>query len=210
MSDLKIKVCGMKIPENIEAVSGLKPDLMGFIFYPPSKRFIGLDFESSHLKSIEKSILKTAVFVNATIDEVLEFAKVYDMQAVQLHGSESPEFCQQVKDAGFFTVKAFGVDDEFDFSTLNPYQNHIDLFLFDTKTEQHGGSGKAFNWQVLDNYKLEKPFMLSGGISLGNLDDVLTLKHPQFYGIDINSKFEVEPGLKDMEKLETAFKKLKR
>ena len=210
MSDLKIKVCGMKVPDNIKAVSGLKPDLMGFIFYPPSKRFIGLDFEKNHLNSVSKSVIKTAVFVNASIDEVLEFAKLYEMQAVQLHGNETPEFCQQVKDAGFVTIKAFGVDDGFDFATLIPYENQVDLFLFDTKTEQHGGSGKTFNWKVLQNYKLEKPFMLSGGISLDNLDEVLELKHPQFYGLDINSKFEIEPGLKDVELLTKAFEKIKR
>ncbi len=210
MSDLKIKVCGMKIPENIEAVSGLTPDFMGFIFYPPSKRFIGLDFERDHLKTISKEIVKTGVFVNATIDEVIEFGKLYGMQAIQLHGNESPEFCQQIKDVGFFTIKAFGVDDAFDFAKLTAYEIHVDLFLFDTKTEQHGGSGKTFNWQILQNYKLEKPFMLSGGISLENLDEVLKLKHSQFYGVDINSKFEIEPGLKDMKQLETAFKKVKR
>lgn len=200
----------MKIPENIEAVSGLNPDFMGFIFYPPSKRFIGLDFEVNHLKAVNKNIIKTGVFVNATTDEVLEFGKLYGMQAIQLHGNESPELCQQIKNAGFFTIKAFGVDDGFDFTLLNPYQDKVDLFLFDTKTDQHGGSGKTFNWQILANYKLEKPFMLSGGISLGNLEEVLKLAHPYFYGIDINSKFELEPGLKDIGKLETAFKTLKR
>lgn len=200
----------MKIPENIKAVAQLNPDLMGFIFYPPSKRFIGLTFERNHLNPINKEIVKTGVFVNATIEEVEEFAKLYGMQAVQLHGNESPAFCQHLKDAGFFVIKAFGVDDAFDFRLLDSYQDQVDLFLFDTKTEQHGGSGKTFNWQVLQNYTLQKPFILSGGISLENLDEVLTLKHPQFYGIDINSKFELEPGLKDIEKLETAFKKLKR
>ncbi|HTN21324.1 MAG TPA: phosphoribosylanthranilate isomerase [Pelobium sp.] len=210
MSSLKIKVCGMKIPENMEAVSGLKPDFMGFIFYPPSKRFIGLDFEVNHLKAIDKNIIKTGVFVNATINEVVEFGKLYGMQAIQLHGSESPEFCQQVKAQGFFTIKAFGVDDTFDFTELNQYQAHVDLFLFDTKSDQYGGSGVTFNWQILEKYKLDTPFMLSGGISLDNLDEVLTLKHPQFYGVDINSKFEIEPGLKDIEKLKKAFEKLKR
>jgi phosphoribosylanthranilate isomerase len=209
MSSLKIKVCGMKIPENMEAVSGLNPDFMGFIFYPPSKRFIGLEFEVNHLKAIDKNIIKTGVFVNATIDEVVEFGKLYGMQAIQLHGNESPEFCQKVKAQGFFTIKAFGVNDTFDFAKLNPYQAHVDLFLFDTKTDQHGGSGKTFNWQVLAKYKLNTPFMLSGGISLDNLDEVLKLNHPQFYGVDINSKFELEPGLKDIEKLKTAFEKLK-
>lgn len=200
----------MKIPENIEAVSGLKPDFMGFIFYSPSKRFIGLDFEINHLKSIDQNIIKTAVFVNATADEVIEFGKMYGMQAVQLHGDESPEFCQQIRGAGFFTIKAFGIDDAFDFGMLDAFKNHVDLFLFDTKTEQHGGSGKTFNWQVLKNYKLEKPFMLSGGVSLDNLDEVLKFNYPQFYGIDVNSKFEIEPGLKDIKKLEAAFKLLKR
>ncbi len=210
MSDLKIKVCGMKIPENIEAVSGLKPDFIGFIFYPPSKRFVGLDFERNYLKAIDKTVIKTAVFVNATVDEVIEFGKMYGMQAIQLHGEESPEFCRQIKDSGFFTIKAFGVDSTFDFSILDAYKNIVDLFLFDTKTELHGGSGKVFDWRVLENYQLNKPFVLSGGISLENINNVLAFSHPQFYGIDINSKFEIEPGLKDINKLEAVFEKLKR
>ncbi|RKD16273.1 N-(5'-phosphoribosyl)anthranilate isomerase [Pelobium manganitolerans] len=210
MRDLKIKVCGMRDPENIEALSVLMPDFMGFIFYPPSKRFIGLDFEKAHLKSIDKTIIKTAVFVNATLAEVLEFSKAYDMQAVQLHGSESPEFCEAVKEAGFFTIKAFGVDGNFDFGRLNAYESAVDAFLFDTKTELHGGSGKTFDWRILEKYQLNKPFFLSGGIDLPHLEQILTLNFPQLCALDLNSKFETEPGSKNINKLKTAFETLRR
>lgn len=209
METLKIKVCGMKYPENINDLAALKPDYMGFIFYPPSKRFIGLDFEKQFLDKIPSNIIKTGVFVNATLPEVVEFGKLYGMKAIQLHGQESPQFCEELKAHGFIVIKAFGIDENFDFISISSYENHVDLFLFDTKTVLHGGSGETFNWQVLDNYKLDKPFLLSGGISLSILDDVFKIKNKNLYGIDINSKFEIEPGLKDIEQLEKAFKKIR-
>lgn len=208
MEQLKVKVCGMKYPDNIQALSDLGPHYMGFIFYPPSKRFVGLDFEIQFLKSINTKIIKTGVFVNATESEVIEFGKLYGMQAIQLHGSESPEFCENVRQH-FKVIKAFGVDDTFDFAVLKSYEKHVDFFLFDTKTELHGGSGKSFNWDVLHSYQLKTPFLLSGGISLDNLPEVLKIKHPQFYGVDLNSKFETEPGRKDIEQIKTAFEILK-
>ncbi|MFC5284700.1 phosphoribosylanthranilate isomerase [Pedobacter alpinus] len=210
MKSLKIKVCGMKYPENIDALVQLNPDFIGFIFYPPSKRFIGLDFEKQFLKNIPSEIIKTGVFVNATLPEVVEFGKLYGMKAIQLHGQETPQFCEELRIAGFKVIKAFGIDENFDFEDLLPYQNHVDLFLFDTKTVLYGGSGETFSWQILDNYKIDKPFLLSGGISLANLDQVLAIKNANLHGIDINSRFEIEPGLKDIELLKMAFKKIKK
>ncbi len=199
----------MKYPDNIKDISYLKPDYMGFIFYPPSKRFIGVDFETQFLKTVTTDIIKTGVFVNATFDEVIEFGKLYGMQAIQLHGDESPGFCKKVKSAGFILIKAFGVNDTFDFKQLETYENHVDFYLFDTKTSSYGGSGQTFSWQILDKYVLGKPFLLSGGINLENLSEVIKVKHSQLYGIDINSGFETEPGLKDIEKVKRAFEFLK-
>ena len=199
--ELAIKVCGMKYADNIKKLSEIKPDLMGFIFYPPSKRFVGVEFLKSDLSDINPQIIKTAVFVNAQIHEIVEFSKMYGMQAVQLHGTESPDFCETIKNEGFMVLKAFGIDDSFDFNTLKPYQDVIDFFLFDTKTSLHGGSGETFNWDKINQYKLEKPFFLSGGLSLDNLASVKNINNDFFYGVDLNSKFELEPGLKEIEKL---------
>ena len=202
---LKIKVCGMKYPANIKALAELEPDYMGFIFYPPSQRFIGVEFEKQDVSDLQPQIQRTAVFVNAHLHEVIEFANLYGMKTIQLHGQESPEFCGELKAKGFKVIKAFGINESFNFDTLTAYEEQVDFFLFDTKTNQHGGSGLTFDWQILQNYMLNKPFLLSGGLSPDNLTEVLKIKHQSFYGVDLNSKFEIEPALKDIEKLEKAF-----
>lgn len=207
--DVKIKVCGMKYASNINAVAALKPDFLGLIFYPKSKRFVGLDFDKSDLSSLNPSISKVAVFVNAYLNEVREFSNIYGIKIVQLHGNETPEFCSSLKGSNFKVIKAFGVNEEFDFSELEAYQDSVDYFLFDTKTPEHGGSGKTFNWQVLENYKLAIPFFLSGGLSLANISEVKSIRHPQLFGVDLNSKFEEEPGVKSTELLAEAFKNIR-
>lgn len=207
--ELKIKVCGMREEANIQALSQLQPDLMGFIFYPPSKRFVGLDFNQQMLKEINPQIIKTGVFVNAQPHEVIEFSKLYGFKAIQLHGEESSEFCEEIKKEGFLILKAFGVDTNFNFEQLKPYEPFVDYFLFDTKVDSYGGSGKTFDWAILENYRLSKPFFLSGGLSLENLEEVKMIKNSQFYGVDLNSRFEIEPGLKNIEKLKSAFKLIK-
>jgi len=200
---MKIKVCGMKIPENIEAVAGLNPDYMGFICYGKSPRYVA-GLEADVLHTLPASIIKTGVFVNEDIDIVKQLINQYEFSAVQLHGSEDPAYCdglrEQVK-----VLKAFGVDELFDFETLKMYSGSVDYFLFDTKTAAHGGSGQVFDWAVLNRYKLDVPFFLSGGLSADNLSEVKQIKHPAFYGVDLNSRFEVEPGLKNIDKLREAF-----
>lgn len=199
---MKIKVCGMKYPENISAVAALQPDYMGFIFYPQSPRF------AAELDAIEVSAFRTGVFVNENEGKVKKLIGKCHLDAIQLHGSESPQYCKLFK--GKVTViKAFGVDENFDFEKLNDYSGSVDYFLFDTKTSKHGGSGLTFDWELLNNYKLSVPFFLSGGLSLENLEEVKTINHPQFYGVDLNSRFETEPGLKDIDKLTKAFKILR-
>ena len=202
---LKIKVCGMKYADNISQLSVLKPDFMGFIFYPPSQRFVGLDFYKGVLKTVANETIKTAVFVNATENEVLEFSLLYGMKAVQLHGEESPAFCSAIKASGLTVIKAFGVAEGFDFGRLKEFETNVDYFLFDTKSPQYGGSGEKFDWALLNNYTLQIPFFLSGGLSLDNLADIELNAHPQLFAIDLNSKFELEPGIKDIKILEQAF-----
>ncbi len=202
---LKIKVCGMKFQANIRALATLNPDFMGFIFYPPSQRFVGVDFEKQDIDHLNDEIVRTAVFVNAHLHEVVEFANLYGIKVIQLHGNETAEFCNELKQKGFSIIKAFGIDENFNFELLNDYLEYVDYFLFDTKTIQYGGSGLTFNWDTLQNYHLEKPFILSGGLSIENIKEVLKIKNKNFYGLDLNSKFELEPGLKDIEKLKKAF-----
>jgi phosphoribosylanthranilate isomerase len=200
---MKIKVCGLKDSENIKAVSAFYPDYMGFIFYGKSPRFIN-DVPFEQLNNIPASIFKTAVFVNESAERISELIDKYSFNAIQLHGNESPEFCNLFKNK-VKVIKAFGLNSSFNFEQLKAYKNKVDFFLFDTKTDIHGGSGKTFDWSILNKYSLDIPFFLSGGLSLDNLEEVKNISHPQFYGVDLNSKFETEPGIKNIEKLEKAF-----
>lgn len=204
---MKIKVCGLKFPDNISKVAALCPDLVGFICYDRSPRYVQ-GMEDSDLIPIADNILKTGVFVDAPLEDINELIERYSFNAVQLHGCESPDDCKILK-ARLKVIKAFGVDDCFDFAELEPYYNVVDYFLFDTKTAARGGSGQTFDWAILDKYTGSVPFFLSGGISPDNIDEVKNIKHPMFYGVDLNSKFEVSPAVKDIEKLEDAFKKLR-
>ena len=199
---MKVKICGLKDTENIKAVAALNPDFMGFIFYGPSPRF-AVDVNDEALKAIPASVFKTAVFVNEDEDTVNELIARYNFDAVQLHGDETPDFCASFQNK-VKVIKAFGLNN-FNFDQLNDYVNKVDFFLFDAKTDIHGGSGKTFDWTEIDNYKLNVPFFLSGGLALDNLEEVKKISHPQFYGVDLNSKFETGPGIKNIEKLKKAF-----
>ncbi|QEC79367.1 phosphoribosylanthranilate isomerase [Mucilaginibacter ginsenosidivorax] len=200
---MKIKVCGLKDPENIEAVAALKPDYLGFICYGPSPRYIG-QLSAESFKKLPINIKKTAVFVNENTQIINSLIQAYNFDVIQLHGDESPEFSHSFRDR-VTVFKAFGLDENFDFSRLDNYVNKVDYFLFDTKTAAYGGSGKTFDWGMLENYKLDVPFFLSGGISLDNLEEIKKINHPQFYGVDLNSRFETAPGVKDTDKLKQAF-----
>jgi phosphoribosylanthranilate isomerase len=198
-----IKVCGMKFPENIQQVAAMQPDYLGLIFYAKSPRHAAA-LSAQELQMLLLSPKKVGVFVNEELPKIQEIIKQYQLQAVQLHGNELPEICATLKNQ-VEVFKAFGVDEGFDFDQLKPYENVVDYFLFDTKTTAHGGSGKTFDWQILQNYQLKTPFFISGGLSNENLEEVLKLKHPAFAGVDLNSRFEIEPGLKNIEKLSEAF-----
>ncbi len=204
---MKIKVCGLRNPENIKAVAGLSPDYMGFICYEHSSRFIS-DMPAEVMNDISAPVYKTGVFVDETEANINALIGNYGFNTIQLHGKESPEFANSFRNK-VTVIKAFGLDNDFDFNQLNAYAEKVDYLLFDTKTAIHGGSGKTFNWNVLDKYKLSVPFFLSGGLSLDNLETIKKITHPQFYGVDLNSRFETAPGMKDIEKLKQAFNLLK-
>lgn len=195
--DLKLKICGMKFHENIKQVASLKPDYMGFIFFEKSPR----NFDAE-IPEMDKGIKKTGVFVDASLDFVLEKVKKNQLQAVQLHGKESPEFCAALKVEDLEIIKVFSVKDSFDFSNLQQYEGKVDFFLFDTKGKAKGGNGVAFDWEVLKKYPSETPFFLSGGIGLEEVGRLKDFEFPKtFYGIDVNSRFELEPGFKNLETL---------
>jgi len=204
---MKIKVCGLRNPENIKAIAQLEPDYMGFICYEKSPRYVSETLPQA-LANVPDRVVKTLVVVNESKEKIEQLITDFGFDAIQLHGDESPEFCDVFK-GKVQVVKAFGIDDNFDFGKLDAYADSVDYFLFDTKTPAYGGSGQTFNWDILDKYTLNKSFLLSGGISLDNLEQIKQIKYPAFYGVDLNSKFEIEPGLKDMQKLEQAFKILR-
>ena len=207
--EVKIKVCGMKYAENMEAVANLGPDYLGFIFWEPSKRVFTGD-----LGRLPSSIKRVGVFVDASLDEIIQNVLKFELQAVQLHGTESPKFCKDLKEnhtiqqrGTLEIIKVFSIKDDFDFSILAEYEAVCDYDLFDTKGKLPGGNGYTFSWEVLTNYPSTKPFFLSGGIGLEELDKLATfIQRPESqycHAIDVNSRFEVEPGRKQIEKLKT-------
>ena len=193
----------MREPNNIVALSALQPDYMGFIFWAPSSRYV-----NEPTPKLDKSIKKTGVFVDASVDYIQSSISAHQLQAVQLHGEETPAYCQLIQNFGVEVIKAFSVKDTFNFSLLETYENSCDFFLFDTKGALPGGNGYAFDWSILKKYPSQKPFFLSGGIGLENTQEIKELLNTDLplHAIDVNSKFEVAPGLKKIEDL-TQFKK---
>ncbi|MFC4721490.1 phosphoribosylanthranilate isomerase [Geojedonia litorea] len=204
---MKLKICGMKYADNMIEVAKLQPDYLGFIFYNKSARFF-----DSIIPKLPNTIKKTGVFVNATISDILNKINVHQLDAVQLHGDESPEFCKTLRDAEINSrshqieiIKVFSIKNEFDFSILESFEDVCDYYLFDTKGKLPGGNGYTFNWKVLKNYPFTKPFFLSGGIGIEEVEALnsffKTQESKYCFAIDVNSKFELEPGLKDIELL---------
>jgi phosphoribosylanthranilate isomerase len=201
-----IKVCGMKIPENIAALADSAIQYMGFIFYAPSPRYVGATLNTDPI--ISKGIKGVGVFVNEKIGVVQSLLEKHQLEYVQLHGEESPAYCQTLKEAGFKVIKAFRVDDGFDFQQTEKYLTACDYFLFDTKGKTHGGTGEQFNWHILQQYTYNKPFFLSGGIGAEDIEALLHFHHPQLQGLDLNSRFETESGLKDISLINYFLKKI--
>lgn len=212
-----VKVCGMRDEENIRQVAGLGVDLMGFIFYPKSKRFLseeeGALLKKEGILSEESSRPfpgKVGVFVNASPEEMIDAVNQYGLDYLQLHGNESAEVCHALHNRGIALIKAFSIASPDDFAQTQEYEGRVDYFLFDTKCDTYGGSGKQFDWSVLSAYTGSTPFLLSGGINPDSIRSIKELKHPRFVGIDLNSGFELEPGLKNIKTLEPFIKTLKR
>ncbi|MGQ7868025.1 phosphoribosylanthranilate isomerase [Sunxiuqinia sp. sy24] len=198
MEDLKIKVCGMRDPDNIQEVLKASPDYLGFIFYPKSKRFVGENPNPEIFSLVPQATKKVAVFVNEDLEKVRAICSAFQIEVVQFHGNESPKDCQTLKHDGVTVLKAFSVDEQFDFSVLKAYHSAVDYFLFDTKGRLPGGTGLKFNWELLNEYKLDVPFFLSGGIGPDDVEALTQFKHNQLFALDINSGFELEPALKDV------------
>ena len=227
---MKLKVCGMKFTENMQQVAALNPDYLGFIFYEKSKR----NFEGI-IPELPKSIKKTGVFVNELIEIVVSLVEEYRLEAIQLHGDESVEYIialkkQLLENRALFIeenkqikkqknkhyiskneveiIKVFGIKDTFNFDVLKPYVDVVDYFLFDTKGKERGGNGTKFDWRVLEKYPFKKPFFLSGGIGLDDLEQLKIVLNSNLpiYALDVNSKFESKPGVKKIDELEK-FKK---
>ncbi|MBF4465459.1 phosphoribosylanthranilate isomerase [Flavobacterium sp. LC2016-12] len=194
---MKLKICGMKYPENILEVGTLLPDYMGFIFWEKSARYF-----NGEIPELIETVKKVGVFVNQSQKEILEKVQKYKLRAVQLHGNESVEFLSELKKQlpkKVQIIKAFSADNDFDFEILKPYEAVCDYFLFDTKGKLPGGNGTTFDWTILKEYKSKKPFFLSGGIGINELKAIeeISKSNLPIYAIDVNSKFEIEPGLKN-------------
>lgn len=205
----------MKDPENANRIAALAPNYLGFIFYEKSPRFVDRSIPLQN-----KNIRKTGVFVDASAAFIFEMVKEHELSAVQLHGKETVHFCKSLKNVFLEggqevdLIKVFSVGEAFDFEALKPYENEVDFFLFDTKGKNRGGNGIRFNWEIMKKYDSATPFFLSGGIGPEDLPQIKELyrffeeqgRAKLFYAIDVNSKFEVSPGLKNEEQL-SSFKR---
>ena len=200
MTTLKLKVCGMKNAENLIELSGLGPDFIGLIFYPKSPRYVVGKLSHEAVLNIPDNIARVGVFVNEELEKVQMHVENYQLDLVQLHGSESVDYCRELKKK-LKVVKAFAIEESFDFSQLIPYQGVVDFFLFDTKTPKYGGSGQQFNWEILTKYPLQIPYFLSGGIGLNDIHKIIEMNLKRCFAIDINSKVEIEPGLKNLDEV---------
>lgn len=197
----------MRDADNIEEIAALSPDYMGFIFYELSPRFCaGLD--SAVIPSLPEGIEAVMVSVNMKEDEVESTANRYGFRTLQLHGNESPDMCKNLRNNGMKVIKAVGIRSQEDIQSLRKYVDAVDFFLLDTKTSSKGGSGKKFDWSILDTYDLDEPFILSGGIGPDDAEAILSLKHDKVMGIDLNSRFETSPGIKNASLLKEFLNKI--
>jgi phosphoribosylanthranilate isomerase len=202
---MTIKVCGMRVADNIKAVASLPIDYMGFIFYEKSPRFVG---DIIHAPIVLKNIKKVGVFVQADIQNIIKTTQANVLDIVQIHWDAPPQYLGDLREIlaknslnNIEIWKVFSMDSAFDFSSIQPYEGMADKYLFDTKSPQHGGTGIKFDWSILYNYEGKTPFLLAGGISE---EDAATIKHvniPTLWGVDLNSKFELAPALKDIKRL---------
>ena len=194
-----IKVCGMREADNIRDVEALGIDMMGFIFWPKSSRYV-----SQRPDYLPKRVKRVGVFVDEEPEQVRRLAGEYGLDYIQLHGHEMPEVISYLRTPALphpRIIKAFNISTEEDLLQTKPYEGLVDYFLFDAKGKSVGGNGEKFNWDVLEAYQGSTPFLLSGGIGPDDAERVNAFYHPKCIGIDLNSRFELTPGLKDIAKL---------
>ncbi|MCA1747152.1 MAG: phosphoribosylanthranilate isomerase [Bacteroidales bacterium] len=199
MTDLKIKVCGMTDPVNVQAVCKYRPDYMGFIFYHRSVRYVGGDPDPELFSAVPEGVKKTAVFVNEHYEKMIETTGKHGIEVLQLHGMESPETCKALRIHGKTVIKVFPADQLENERLLSDYSGAADYFLFDTPVISHGGSGRKFDWSALNRLRSDVNFFLSGGISATDAALIKSIDLTSLYAVDINSRFETEPGMKDPE-----------
>jgi len=202
---MRIKVCGMTLPEQVNALDDMGVSLAGFIFYPKSPRYVGNMISPEKIKKIKGRIAKVGVFVNATYDELMKTVEDYRLDMVQLHGDETPRYCEKIADY-ISVIKAFRMSENDNIEwTIKPYQDVCDMFMFDTMGAGYGGTGKKFNWDVLKGAVINKPFFLSGGIEPGDEEKLKAFANgpeaKNLFAVDINSKFEITAGVKNMDKV---------
>jgi phosphoribosylanthranilate isomerase len=209
----RIKVCGMTKPEQVYQLDEMGVEFAGFIFYPKSPRYIYKTMPAADIKRIKGKINKVGVFVNADVDEVLQIVDDCGLYLVQLHGDESPRTCEKIADY-VSVIKAFRISDDDNIAwKIREYYDAADMFMFDTEGAGYGGTGTKFNWELLKEQDIHKPFFLSGGISPDDAEKLKVFQHEpvakDLFAIDINSRFEIMPGLKDMDKVREFVGKLK-
>jgi phosphoribosylanthranilate isomerase len=209
MKDLKIKVCGMRDPDNIRQLVALGIDYIGFIFHRPSPRY-ALPLAPEAVEAVPPQVQKVGVFVDDNPCTVASRLQKYALQAAQLHGDETPEYCRRIKEeTGALNIKAVAVDGQPSWGELEAYHGAADYLLFDTHTEERGGSGRRWQHHLLEEYPLDIPWFLSGGLDSDILDTPETLRLPGLHGLDLNSRFETAPAMKDIEKIKTFLEKLR-
>lgn len=192
--DFIFKVCGMRDVSNVRALEALDISWMGMIFFQKSNRHV-----VNPVPKENKDMQRIGVFVNASSQYIDRKIKMHDLAGIQLHGEETGEDCQKIKEKGLITIKAFSVDESFDFAKVESYHDVCDYFLFDTKGKTHGGTGVRFDWSLLKKYQGPTPFLLSGGIGPEHAEEIKGFNHHYMHGIDINSRFEIKPALKNIE-----------
>ena len=204
---MKVKVCGMREAENIREVESLGIDLMGCIFWPKSKRYV-----AEPPSYLPKQVRKVGVFVDATLEDVRQHIQDYGLDIIQLHGHETPEFIANLSSLTphLSLIKAFNIATAEDLAQTKPYEGIVDYFLFDTKAQLPGGSGQQFDWSILNAYNGETSFLLSGGIGLDDAERVKAFHHEKCIGIDLNSRFELAPGLKDVDEIKRFLEKVRK
>lgn len=207
---MKLKVCGLSSADSIKEIAALRPDMMGFIFYAPSPRNACAVLHSM-VRTLPEWIERVGVFVDSPVDHVLHVAGRYELDTIQLHGKETPEICREIRSHGYKVMKAVGVNADIDWDEYRAYEGAVDMFVFDTLTAMHGGSGRKFDWSLLRTYPLSIPFLLGGGVGPDDARAAIEAASqlPLMAGVDINSRFEIKPGQKDAAKVSAFFNQIK-